>query len=54
MDKGIVLSLVLAALFLGAIAWLVVYSRLHPHADAPKERQRPAGAPDAEGAGQRE
>lgn len=38
MSKEVILALVLAALFLGAIAWLVIYSRLQHRVDAQREQ----------------
>jgi hypothetical protein len=39
MEKEVILALVLAALFLGAIAWLVIYSRLQHRTAGRQERQ---------------
>jgi hypothetical protein len=48
MEKEVIIALVLAALFLGAIAWLVIYSRLaNRHAGRP-ERQAPPIVPARE------
>jgi hypothetical protein len=46
MDKEVIFALVLAALFLGAIAWLVVYSRLQHRGDARQERRPMADEPE--------
>ena len=47
MPKEIILALVLAAVFLGAIAWLVIYSRLQ-HRRVAKAEQRPPAEEPAE------
>lgn len=41
MSKEVILALVLAALFLGTIAWLVIYSRLQHRMDT-RQKQRPS------------
>lgn len=40
MAKEAIVALVLAALFLGALAWLVIYSRLQ-HRSSPESEQQP-------------
>jgi hypothetical protein len=47
MPKEIIFALVLAAVFLGAIAWLVVYSRLQYRKIVKAEQQQPAVRPEA-------
>jgi hypothetical protein len=46
MPTEIIFALVLAAVFLGAIAWLVIYSRLQ-HRRAAKAEQQPPTVPPA-------
>lgn len=51
MEKEVIVALVLATLFLGAIAWLVIYSRLQNRAKVRSEQSSPvvreAGEVDA-------
>ena len=47
MPKEIIFALVLAAVFLGAIAWLVVYSRLQHRRTVKTERRPPEVEPVA-------
>ncbi|HEX8145990.1 MAG TPA: hypothetical protein VF591_02215 [Pyrinomonadaceae bacterium] len=47
MPTEIIFALVLAAVFFGAIAWLVIYSRLQHHRADNAEQQHPAVAPAA-------
>ena len=46
MPKEIIFALVLAVVYLGALAWLVVYSRLQ-HRKAVRAEQSPEEAPSA-------
>lgn len=47
MPTEIIFALALAAVFLGALAWLVVYSRLRQRGTGKAERQPPAVVPAA-------
>lgn len=47
MSTEIILAIVLATLFLGAIACLVIYSRLQHRKTVRAEQQLPAGEPSA-------
>lgn len=46
MSKEVILALVLAALFLGAIAWLIIYSRLQRNMDTRQKQQPLADEPE--------
>ena len=47
MTKEIIFALVLGSVFLGALAWLVIYSRLQHRRTDNAEQQPPADAPAA-------
>ncbi len=47
MPKEIIFALVLSTVFLGALAWLVIYSQLQHRRAAKAEQRPPAEEPEA-------